>query len=280
MKLRISALLVTLLLVGCGSKEPAKTGEVAGTPKQVTAGQTAGGAIHPPGWGQPPPAKLQLTAAPSVTAVMFDSITLSTVPSSPFALAGYTSGYWPTYLPMRRTWPTAHTVSIAISTAYHADCLDVEPGDATPGQVPGWVRADKAAGFVKPCVYSSYYMFIEQVRPALRRAGIPRSATFDWDASYTYHPHIDAGFDATQWTDAALGRNLDQSAVLHAFLTIAQPPYTPSHPKPKPHPNPHVNAAKIALLRSYARRRGCYSSTARKPHACAVWAREVRALGG
>ena len=167
------------------------------------------------------------------------------------------------------------------TAAYHADCLDVEPGDATPSQVPGWVKADQAAGFTRPCVYSSYYEFVQQVRPALRHAGIPRSATYDWDASYTYHPHIDAGFDGTQWTDTALGRNLDQSAVLHRFLTIAQPPYKPSpKPRPKPHPRPtprpSPNARQIALLRAYARRHGCYQRV--KPHACRVWAREVKEL--
>lgn len=31
--------------------------------------------------------------------------------------------------------------------------LDVEPGDATPAQAPGWVKMRRAAGLATPCVY-------------------------------------------------------------------------------------------------------------------------------
>src|SRR5439155_3038296 len=127
---------------------------------------------HPSGWGFPHAPPTAQLAPPVASATMYDSITLATIPPNPFAIAGYTSGHWPTYLPMRNRWPASHTVSIAVSARYHADCLDVEPGDAVPAQVPQWIWADKAAGFQKPCVYSSWYEFVHEIRPILQRSGI------------------------------------------------------------------------------------------------------------
>src|SRR5262249_23084139 len=128
---------VALLICGCGASSSRPS-------HPQTTPQSAGGSVHPPGWGLPaaPPSVQRLAVGP--LAVMYDTITLSTVPANPFALAGYPSGFWPTFLPLRAAYPRAHVVSIAISTRHHADCLDVEPGDASPGEVPGWVRADKA----------------------------------------------------------------------------------------------------------------------------------------
>lgn len=219
----LAALAAVMLIAGCGQTHPS---------------QSAMGSVHPAGWGKPAPVTARLSVGrPVPTAAMFDTITLGTVPGDPFALAGYTAGRWPTFLPLRHRWPQAHTVSIAISARDHADCLDVEPGDATPSEVAGWVRADIKAGWRKPCVYSSWWEFHDQVTPALAQAHISRSQVWEWDADYTYWPHIDAGFDATQWTDRALGRNLDESLVTRAFLSIAHPALTPA-PKPKPKPSP------------------------------------------
>lgn len=209
-----------ILITGCGG---------------TTSHQAATGSHHPAGWGKPAPATVwqphNFGLVP--TGVMFDSIDLSQVPASPFAVAGYTAGHWPNYLKVRTTWPHTHAISIAISANYHADCLDIEPGDATPAQAPGWVTADIKAGFAHPCVYSSYYEFVNQVRPALAAAHIARASIYEWDADYRgCNGAIDQSFDATQCTDNALGRNLDESNVTLQFLSIAQPPYQTAKPLP------------------------------------------------
>jgi len=220
-------------LVACGSSPPPAESV------SPTTSQTAGGSVHPSGWGRPAPRGVQLFAlAPQKTAAMYDTITLSSVPSNPFALAGYTAGFWPTFNPLHRSYPRAHVVSIAIRASDHADCLDIEPGDASPNQAPSWVWAEKRLGWSRPCLYSDWYEFHEQVQPALARAGISKSQVFEWDADYTGTPHIDVGFDGTQWTDRALGRNLDQSLVLRSFLVIAHPPLAEPKPQPKPKPRP------------------------------------------
>lgn len=242
---------------------------------------TAVHSAHPPGWGFPPKGAeviIPPTQSLSNTGRMYDTVTISMVPPDPFATAGYTSGFFPTFEPLRRSFPHSHTISIAINVDHEANCLDVEPGDATPSQVPGWVRVEKDRGAM-PCVYSSWWEFTGEVRPILLRAGIARSAIFEWDANYLGCPRLDATFDATQCTNTALGRNLDESVVKLSFLSIATPPFEVPKPPSK------------SLLREYL---GAYSKrtnphghncqhppykhaypSARYDRACAAWAREV-----
>jgi hypothetical protein len=261
--------IICLILSACGG---------AGAPQSA----------HPPGWGHPPKGAFFVpppTQSLAGTARMYDTVTLSTVPSNPFATAGYTSGFFVTYLPLRQRFPHAHTVSIAVNTSHHADCLDVEPGDAHPSEVVGWVRADKAAGFGKPCVYSSFFEFVDEIRPLLRRAGISSSQVFEWDADYLGCPRLDATFDATQCTDRAFGRNLDESVVKLTYLSIATPPFRAPAPKPKPKPSRSGELAK--LLGAYSKRTNPHGHNCQNPpfrhaypsvrynHACAIWAREA-----
>lgn len=168
---------------------------------------------------------------------MFDSVTLGTVPSDAAALAGYTSGFWPTYEPMRAQFPklakAGRILSIAVNVNHDADCLDCEPQDATPDQVPAWVERQLARGVKRPVVYSSVSEY-PQILVQLKAHGIARSEIRIWTAHYNGHEHICSaacnpyGFigpaDATQWTSTALGRNLDQSICQDEFF----------NPKPKP----------------------------------------------
>lgn len=179
-----------------------------------------GPAAHSPTFGLPPTsARLTLplaTAQPTVE--MRDSVAVSAIPSGTRAVAGYTSGFWPTYSGLVRAFPRAYHVSIAISVAHHADCLDVEPGDASPSQSGAWVRADIAAGFKRPCVYANL-----ATMPAVKAslAGMARSQYLLWDADWTFRPHLDAGYDATQWTDhGPQGQNYDESTASYGFLRI------------------------------------------------------------
>lgn len=210
-----------------------------------------GVSAHPASWEQ-----LSFTAdvaSASDTVAMFDSVDVATVPADAPAVAGYTAGRWPTYGSLVAKFPKAAHISIAIGARYHADCLDVEPGDAVPSEVPAWVRADIAAGFHKPCVYSSTSEFASQIRPLLAAAGISRSQVWEWAAHYTYVPHIEPGFDATQWTDRALGRNLDESMVTRAFYSYFAPNAVPT----RVHcygPQARVKLAKCQKVRAEVRK--------------------------
>jgi hypothetical protein len=259
------ACVLALILTGCGATHSA----------------------HPVGWGTPPPVteRHYSLVAPQSTAVMFDTTTLAALPHKPFAVAGYTAGSWPTYLTLRRGWPSAHSVSIAIGWGYRADCLDVEPGDATPAEVPAWVNAERKLE-AKPCVYSDWYEWTTQLRPILARAHIALTSILEWVADYTGCPALIAGFDADQCTDHAYGRNLDESVVDRSFLSIAQPPLVAPRPAPKPKPAPRPKPKPRPKPRPVCNRR-CHikrlfvehhCNRARRPwrHACGVWRRQLR----
>ncbi len=161
---------------------------------------------------------------------MFDSITLSTIPPNPQAVAGYVGGYWPTYHPLCVKFPKAYHLSIAVSASEDADCLDIEAGDAVPAQAPGWVVRQQHRGVYRPVVYSSVSQ-MPKVIDALTRGGIARTEVRVWTAHYTYAAHIETGSDGTQWTDHALGRNLDESLLVpdffqgHVSVPVVNPPH-------------------------------------------------------
>lgn len=166
-------------------------------------------------------AALQAARVPSV---MFDSVTLSAIPRDAPAVAGYVAGRFPTWLKLAVLFPRARRLSIAVASTQNADCLDIEPGDSTPQLAPGWVKRQQARGLAHPKVYASRND-MPQVLHALAAAGIPRAAVRVWSAHFNFTPHIcgphtcGASFqaDGTQWTDKALGRNLDQSLLAPSF---------------------------------------------------------------
>ena len=170
---------------------------------------------------------------------MYDSVDISTIPATAEAVAGYTSGHWPTYNALVAKFPHAHHLSIAVNASERARCLDIEPGDATNSQAPGWFRnvADHSQG--KPVLYT-YASNGQALVNTMSAAGIARSEYFLWLAHFTGTPHICGphdGFvqaDLTQWTDKALGRNLDASMVEDVVFGI------------KPAPDPRKNPTGIA----------------------------------
>lgn len=154
---------------------------------------------------------------------MFDSITLDAIPGNAAAVAGYTSGFWPTYPEVVKRWPNAKHLSIAVTSSHDAACLDVEPGDASPADAPAWFKRQSVK---KPCVYTSISM-AQALVVLLGHAGIDRSKYRLWTAHYNDSAHrctAACGFnfqgvaDATQFTDKSGGKNLDESLCAPDFL--------------------------------------------------------------
>ncbi len=157
---------------------------------------------------------------------MYDSITVVTVPLHAEAVAGYVDGKWPTYKGLVKSFPLAHHLSIAVFASDDADCLDIENGDATPDQAPAWVKRQHLRGVTRPVVYASLSA-MGGLLVHLQAAGVPRATVRVWTAHYTYQAHIcdrNCGYglgttaDATQWTDKAFGRNLDESLCSPTFF--------------------------------------------------------------
>lgn len=157
---------------------------------------------------------------------MYDSVNPNEIPPGAVAVAGYTSGHWPTYPELVRRFPKARKLSIAVNAQHDATCLDVEPGDATNAQAPGWVRRQQRRGVKRPVLYTSVSN-AGALLSELQRNGIRRGEVRLWTAHYNRTPHLcspSCGFgmstvaDATQYHDKALGRNLDVSLCAPGFL--------------------------------------------------------------
>jgi hypothetical protein len=177
-----------------------------------------------------------------MTLTMYDSTDVTHLPEGAPAYAGYTSGKWPTWVALKARFPHAHLLSIAIDAAEHALCLDVETGDATPAQVPAWVKTEHGRGVGRPVVYASASR-MSNVLAELTTAGIDRGQVRLWSAHYGWrsvlHPagrHIcgphtcgltAVEMDGTQWRDNAPGENgavIDESLLNDNFFPPPAPP--------------------------------------------------------
>ncbi len=142
---------------------------------------------------------------------MYDATEADQIPPSPEAVAGYVDGKYQSFNQMLKRFPRAKHVSIAVFAQDNARCLDVEKGDATPAEVPRWVRRQHARGIKRPWLYAD-----KSTMPAIKRHlmedHISRSQVILWVADPTGGKrHIPPGFDACQYLWNPGGRNVDIS---------------------------------------------------------------------
>ena len=241
-----------LALAGCGATEHGKpafrrlattattTAAPVALPPPVCPGWiTAYGCqAHSPTFGLPPRNAPHLAHQVVPTLEQFDTVTVNTIPVGAKAVAGYISGFWPTFVPLKLAFPLALHVPIAIralpvypSLFGKLACLDIEPGDAQPQEAGPWAHGEIGLGVV-PCVYSDLSE-LPAVLASLRTWHVPRSQYLIWDADWTFVPGLDVGADCTQWTDHALNRNLDESTCALSFYAALRPPPPPPPPPPR-----------------------------------------------
>ena len=85
---------------------------------------------------------------------MYDSTTAGDCPDDGDLYAGYIDGHYNDYGAMVEAFPGKEHVRISVNAfGPDADVLDVDNGDATPEQAPGWVSRQHAAGVAVPTVY-------------------------------------------------------------------------------------------------------------------------------
>jgi GH25 family lysozyme M1 (1,4-beta-N-acetylmuramidase) len=159
--------------------------------------------------------------------VMYDSITPSSIPSTAQYIAGYVNGLWPTYAQLQKQFPHAVLLSIAVNASANAECLDVETGDATIADVYKWLNQQLTRNVVRPVIYTQVSN-IDKLMLTMNANGFKRSEYRLWSAHYGRGEHVcgpntctqtQTPVDGTQWTDNALGRNLDQSTLLPNFFS-------------------------------------------------------------
>lgn len=226
LKVALPTLLAALATIAAAASK-GKTNPTTLAAAALTVGQFVIGYLAP---HKPIPIPRRRKRLPRQTVTMWDTISVKEIPSaassSSEAVAGYVDGSWPDYASMVAAFPWAHHLSIAAHAGDDADCLDVESGDATPSQAPAWVRRQLARGLALPVLYCSIAAAPNLIA-ALVTQGLRRNQIRLWSAHYGLGQHIcsphTCGYnnvtaDATQWTDHALGRNLDESLCSAGFF--------------------------------------------------------------
>jgi hypothetical protein len=151
-------------------------------------------------------------------------------------VAGYING---AYAWTQADWdlfPHANQVQITVTADADAgDVLDVEAGNATPGQTAGWIEKRKASGYYRPSIYCSL-----SAVPAVRQGtgAYILGRDYDiWVADWTGSPHEvtapgapSATCSATQYESTA---NYDVSIVYdegwpHRTAPATKPPAEPT----------------------------------------------------
>lgn len=142
---------------------------------------------------------------------MYDSVAASAIPTDAAIVAGYVDG---AYVWSDSDWarfPGSRRVRIAVfANTNDGHVLDVEQGNATPAQAPGWVLQRRRAG-VDATVYCSLSIWTE-LRNAFTRANVAQPHW--WIASYDNVKTIPVGAVAKQYADDTMvGQHYDLSAV-------------------------------------------------------------------
>ena len=143
---------------------------------------------------------------------MFDAISSKSVniPASAQMVAGYCDGSYAWSAADWARFPNAVKVRIATRASTNdGQVLDVENGDATPAQAPGWCAMRRAAG-QPPSLYCNASTW-----PAVKAAFSaqePGPAAY-WIAAYDGVAVIPSGAVAKQYTDNAPANPYDTSVV-------------------------------------------------------------------
>lgn len=171
---------------------------------------------------------------------MFDAVAIEHIPNDASIVAGYVNGFWPTYNSLVAKFPLAHHVSVAVTSGVVADVLDVERGDATPADVPLWVKEMRNLKR-KPIIYTSRAN-VPAVQAECERAS--EAEPFFWVADWTNHPHIVPGSIGTQWAD---GTSLYPGFALYTDTSLVSPNW-PGLYNPAP-TFEHIAAAQLVPLK-------------------------------
>lgn len=136
--------------------------------------------------------------------VMYDATNPSVIPDGPL-LAGYINGKWPSYFQIAIDHPQSTVLTITVKahnpdgSYVIADILDIESGDATPSEAPGWTQAMRTLHRPIIANYCSRLATWPGTKAAYLSDGVP-TPDF-WIADYTGQPHLLPDTVATQWTD-------------------------------------------------------------------------------
>lgn len=157
---------------------------------------------------------------------VYDDTNVSLIPADAVAAAGYVDGIFETWPALTARFGTSIPLISITVFGNKARIADVEAGDMGNAQVPGWLRARLADGTEGPGPYTSASN-VDALVQVLADSGIARSRYLIWSAHYTGSAHIcgpsscgacRTQCDATQYTDRAQGRSLDETLAEEYFI--------------------------------------------------------------
>lgn len=171
--------------------------------------------------------------------LMYDSVTATDIPRTASMVAGYVSGPYAWSASDWARFKGVPQVRIATQASHNVgNCLDVERGDATPEQAPGWVKKRRAAG-EDPTVYCNELNGWPAVRRAFHDQKI--AEPHYWVARYDGVAQIPSGAVAKQYRNATTsGGHYDLSIVADFWpgVDLTRPPQGKDENMAYPYPIP------------------------------------------
>lgn len=158
--------------------------------------------------------------------LQYDSVSVQNIPRTARAAAYYVDGKYANEREVKAQAPLARYTSIAVFAHNNADCLDIEPGNATVADAPGWYRRQRhLKPHRKPIFYIGAATADELVR-TLAASNIWRNDYILWTAHYGAgkhfcgegscpYAHAAGHVDATQFTTN--NETLDESVCHPSF---------------------------------------------------------------
>lgn len=162
--------------------------------------------------------------------IMYDSTTPEVIPANPHAVLAYINGEFANYEYCKEHFPHARILRMSVTGNVVADGYDIERSDYDPADVPGLYTKARDAGIWRPCFYAQLSGVMPAVKKELNTVVKTRQDVRLMVAYYNGTPDLPTGYDSHQFTDKALGRNLDESICASDFFQ----PVHPSAPAPKP----------------------------------------------
>lgn len=143
--------------------------------------------------------------------LQYDSVSVQNIPRDAKAAAFYVDGAFESEAAVKAQAPKARYTSIAVFASGVADCLDIEPGNATIAEAAGWYRKMRELRPKRKPIFYCGAASADELVGALRNSGIKRESYILWTAHYGSGKHFcgegscpyarSAGkVDATQFT--------------------------------------------------------------------------------
>ena len=152
--------------------------------------------------------------------VMYDSVDVDQIPENPHAVAAYVNGSYANVDKVKERFPDARILTISVTNYAVADCFDIESDDYKPSDAAELYQDAVRAGVWRPCFYADLSN-MPAVKKSLNTVVKDRKDIRLWVALYDNSAYLPEGYDAKQFTDKALERNLDESICDSTFFKAA-----------------------------------------------------------